>query len=535
MEPSSEPGPGLAPRVIEPAPAPPVAPVALALPLGRRSLLLFAVVYLFAFPYFGQLRSANELPRVLTTQEIVEHHTFRLDARMRELGSQWDIAHTPDGHHYQNKAPGPSLLAVPAYLVLKLFGWTSVRASTWAFRVTTVIAPTIMFLFLFYRLAGRFSPSEPARRLGLVAFALGSPAMPYTLLFMSHQPSALWAGSAFAGAVVLARDEVVPRRWLVAALVGLAAGLSIMMDYQSALAAALVGIYLLVRSRRRVQDSALALLGAALPVVALLAYHKACFGGALHTGYASADPVHQKGFLGLVGPSLDAFYFTLVDPSNGILVLAPWVVLAPIGFVAIMASREARRRIGAEAIVCLAIVAGYLLFMGSLVPVFSRAGWCVGPRYMTVALPFFAWLAVAGFGLAERWLATRVLTRALVMASVVIFVTAATTYPHWPENIRNPMYDLVFRLLGHGYAVHSLGTLVGLHGLASILPLYLFVAAFTFWLLGWGSRRTKLATAAAFVLAAGIVLGHRAFPRTGPYIERAYGYITATWEPRPRP
>jgi hypothetical protein len=512
-----------------PAPRPAVA----AAPLNPRVLLLFGIIYLYAFPFFGALRSANELPRVLTTQEIVEHGTFRLDARMRDLGSQWDIAHTPDGHHYQNKAPGPSLLAVPAYLVLKLFGWTSIRASTWAFRATAVIVPGIAFLFLFYRLAGRFSPSESARRAGLIAFALASPAMPYALVFMSHQPAAVWAGSAFVAAVTLAREDVVRRRNLVAAAAGLCAGLSLMMDYQAALAAGFVGLYLLLRSRRRWRDVAYAVLGAGVPVGALLAYHKACFGGVLRTGYSLADPVHKNGFMGVVGPSRDSFYYTLVDPSNGLLVLAPWVVLAVIGLVAILATREARRRVGVEAAVCAAIFATYVLFMGSLVPVFSRAGWCVGPRYMTVALPFVAWLAVAGFGLAERWLATRALALALVIASAVIFVTAATTYPHWPENIRNPMYELVFRLLWRGYAVHSLGTLVGLHGLASLLPLYLFVAGFVFWLLARGGWRARLSTAAAFVLAAGIVAGHRAFPLTGPYAERAWGYITATWEPPP--
>ena len=512
-------------------PAAPMPPAAPASALRPRVFLLFAIIYLFAFPYFNALRSANELPRVLTTQEIVERGTFRLDARMREVGSRFDLAPTPGGHFYQNKAPGPSLLAVPTYLVLKLFGWTSLPVSTWAFRVTIVILPTLAFLFLFYRLGARFSPSESARRTGVVAFALGSPAMPYALLFMSHEPSAVWAGTAFVGAVVLAREESVRRRGLVAAGVGVCAGLSVIMDYQSALAAAAVGVYLLVRSRSRLRDSAAALLGASVPIAALLAYHKACFGGVLKTGYSLSNVVHERGVLGLVGPSAAAFYYTLVDPSNGLLVLAPWVVLAPVGFVVIMASREARRRVGAEAIVCMIVFVGYLTFMGSLVPSFSRAGWCVGPRYMTVALPFVAWLAVAGFGAAERWLATRVLALGLVLASVVIFVTAATTYPHWPENLRNPIYELVFRLITHGYAVHSLGTLVGLRGLAAMLPLYLFTVGFIVWLLGWRSRRALITTAAGFAVAAAIVAGYSAFPRTGQYAEHAFAWITSTWEP----
>ena len=44
----------------------------------------FALVYLYAFPYFAGLKSANELPRVLTTQELVERGTIAIDARLGE-------------------------------------------------------------------------------------------------------------------------------------------------------------------------------------------------------------------------------------------------------------------------------------------------------------------------------------------------------------------------------------------------------------------------------------------------------------------
>jgi len=75
--------------------------------LPRTAFLLFAVVYLYAFPYFDQLRSANEMPRILMTQEIVDHRVFHLDRRLAEMGSQGDLSRGPNGHIYPNKAPGP--------------------------------------------------------------------------------------------------------------------------------------------------------------------------------------------------------------------------------------------------------------------------------------------------------------------------------------------------------------------------------------------------------------------------------------------
>jgi hypothetical protein len=304
-----------------------------------------------------------------------------------------------------------------------------------------------------------------------------------------------------------------------------------MMDYQSFVAAGLVGAYLLVRSPRRLRDSGMALLGALPPGLALAAYHTACFGGPLKTGYALSNTVHEQGFLGLVGPSAESFRYTLIDPSNGLLVLMPWVVLAVVGGVAVFCTRESRRRAGAEAVVCLLVFAGYLLFMGSLVPSFSRAGWCVGPRYMTVALPFIAWLAVAGFALFDRWLVTRVVAQTAVVASMIIFVLAATVYPHWPDSMTNPLYELLFPLLRQGYAPHSLGTLVRLKGLASLVPLYLFVVGFVFWLLARPTRRGRAATAVAFALAALVIVGYRFFPRSGPPGQRSLIWVMYTWEP----
>jgi hypothetical protein len=153
---------------------------------------------------------------------------------------------------------------------------------------------------------------------------------------------------------------------------------------------------------------------------------------------------------------------------------------------------------------------------------------------MTVAMPFVAWLAAVGMQAAERWTATRVLALALVVASATIFVVGGTTFPHWPDRLDSPLYDLVFPLLWRGYAVHSFGTLVGLQGLAAILPLYLFTLVSMLWLLGL-LRRRFLATAAMVCgLAAMIVIGHRAFPRTDPNKVSPWPMVHSVWEPHNR-
>jgi hypothetical protein len=239
----------------------------------------------------------------------------------------------------------------------------------------------------------------------------------------------------------------------------------------------------------------------------------------------------MQGFMGIVGPSKVAIFSTLLLPANGLLVLVPWVLLAFVGAVVVFRSGEARARVGAEAAVAVVIFVSYLAWISSLTPYMARGGWCVGPRYLTVCLPFVGWLAAAGFAAADRRWLTSVLAQALIFAAAVIYLVAITTYPHWPDQLRNPLYELAFRLLYRGYAVHSLGTALGLRGIWAALPLYLYALGLLGWLLGRGPGRSPRMTALACVLGAGLVAGHRAFPLTGPYAERAWGFVTATWEP----
>jgi hypothetical protein len=503
-------------------------------PLRWWHFLLFAVIYLYAFPYFDRLRNANEMPRILMTKAIVDRGVLNIDHGMGELQSISDTSVAPNGHHYPNKAPGPSFLAVPIYAVCKLIGATSLRTVTWAFRVTVVTIPALFFLPLFYRFSRRFTVSEQARRAALVAFALGSQAFPYALLFMSHALATAFLGLGFVAAVRLVRDKT--QRWQRAAVLsGFACAMSVMMDYQSVMAATVIGLYVLIPGSRRLRNVVWMTAGALPPAVILAVYQKVAFGSFVRTGYDfGVDQSTKSGFMGIIGINKAALTSTFILPSNGILVLAPWVLFAVVGGIVIARKREARARMGAEAAACAAIGIAYLLFLSSLLPYMARGGWCVGPRYMTVAMPFVAWLAAAGMQSALRWTATKVLALSLIVASATIFVVGATTFPHWPDRLNNPLYDLVFPLLGRGYAVHSLGTAVGLQGIAAILPLYLFGFFAVIWLLGLLRRRSLPTLAMVCGLAAIIVLGHRAFPRTDPTKVSPWPMIQSVWEPRHR-
>jgi hypothetical protein len=317
--------------------------------------------------------------------------------------------------------------------------------------------------------------------------------------------------------------------------IGALAGLAVLCDYEAALGAAIVVLYALAPSPRRL-PSALALgLGAAPFVLLLLAIHFVCFGSPWTTGYSfSPHTAHREGWLGLVGPNGPALWEVLLAPDNGLLVFSPWVVLSVVGAVAIARDAGARSRIGAEAAVAAAIVAGYVLVVGSLVPSFARGGWSVGPRYVAVAIPFAAWLAAAGLAAVDGSLLARTLAHALVLVGVISHVLAASTYPHWPDMFANPLHEISVRALREGLAPHSLGTLAGLSGLPSLLPLYVLVAGLCAALLdgGRGRRWITLPVAAGLALLVVFVVYAR-FPASGPETEEVWGFVRRTWEPPP--
>jgi len=118
-----------------------------------------------------------------------------------------------------------------------------------------------------------------------------------------------------------------------------------------------------------------------------------------------------------------------------------------------------------------------------------------------------------------------------VALSVMVNVVAATTYPHWPIQLQNPLFEVSFRLLRDGRAPHSLGTALGLHGLASLAPLYVAVLAGVVVLFRRAGARPVL-------LLAGIVLGGLALsrfenvsPTPADTREKMLRFVESTYEP----
>lgn len=491
--------------------------------IGRYGLWVgVALLYLYGFPHFPEIRSANELPRAYLTQAMVDEGTFAIDSGVKRWGTTADVSPSR-GHHYSNKAPGSSMLAIPGYLVLK--GYARLRGSPptlgemlWVFRFTTGIVPTLLFLVLLSRFLSRFCADAPSRRLVVVGYALGTMAMTYSVLFISHQLSAVCIATAYF-LIVWVSEDGLDERWLFAA--GAAAGAAPLVDYQGAFAGIPIAVYLIYKALanrplawRRIVYAGL---GAAVPIAILFAYHNAAFGSPLKTGYDASETFahfHQQGFLGMTELRWEAFVGSTVRSDNGLIYFSPMWLLALPGLWFLRRQRQ-YWHLGIAA----AVIVIYLLFISSLN--FWRGGWQMGPRYITAMLPF-ALVPVAAFAHATRevWWA-----RGLLVGSVgigmFVYVLGCGLYPHFPEKFAHPISEVTMRLLRDGHAPANLGGLLGLSGFLSLLP-YLLVAGGVFAAVAIPRRALWRSASLGAAIAVVISTLYASQPSTGPAADEAY-------------
>ncbi|MBP9087112.1 MAG: hypothetical protein KBG15_13405 [Kofleriaceae bacterium] len=490
-----------------------------------------AVLYLYCFPYFPKIHSANELPRAYLVKAIVDHGTFAIDDGVRRWGATADCS-PAHGHQYSNKAPGSSLLAVPVYAVVKLVTGSepSLATTLWLCRVTTGILPTLLLLLMLHGFLRRFSNDQTTVRLIVVAYALGSMAMTYSVLFISHQLSAVCMG---AGWVLLSDgSRASPRKFFWG---GLLLGAAPLVDYQAIFAGVPLGIWLIWRvwswpRREALRALALAVVAAAVPLAVLLGYHAICFGSPWKTGYDASEAFahfHQQGFLGITKLRSEAFIGSTFAGDNGLFTLAPWLLLTLPGFVMLW-----RRGHRAVTVVSVAILIIYLLFISSIN--FWRGGWCLGPRYITVMLPFLLPAAVVALDSARKYPLLLAAALASVIVAITIYALSNALFPHFPERFGNPLYDVTFALFIDGAAAPNVANVVGVSGTLSLLP-YLLLLVVTVLIALRAAARSRAVLAGAVLLALLVLVAYQRFPRADVASQRAYRDYVLGAMPPPHP
>ncbi len=400
---------------------------------------LFVALACF-FPFFEQIHSANELSRLYLTLSIVEEGTVSIDAQLTRLGNIHDKA-LRDGRHYSDKAPGTSFVAVPAiWAYYQLSDAPTLRGSVRLARLCSSTIPTAFLLLALLAFLRGYVPDPSLRRVLVLAYALASPATTYGTLLFGHQLSGVLVFATF----LLAR-ECGAQSYGRAALTGLVAGAAVCVEYQNALFLVPIAVLFLWRVRSPVPVLA-GLLGLLPVAIGLGLYHQAAFGGPFTTGYhfvaSSFAEVHAQGFMGIATPKWAHVTLSFVSSSKGLFFFAPWLVLGYVGLV---------RLRGADGLVTAGMVVLWSLFVVSMV--YPVGGWTVSQRHLTPMVP---WLLLPAGLLVTRFRDTRPLLAGLVLVGLLVTGVSSVVWPHFPEHLANPFWQIGWPLFSDGWVPESL-------------------------------------------------------------------------------
>jgi hypothetical protein len=431
----------------------------------RRELLLLTLCAVAALSTVNLINVQDQSRFCLT--EALAHGRLTVD---HCIGTTRERARY-GGHLYSNKAPGMSLLALPAAL---LVGYAPnpdlhhiVGARLWLVRLFACGLPFLLAAFLVGRVCEGISPGTggPA----LVTFAVGTAAAPFAVAGFDHLPTALFGFAAF----VLAWR----RRPLAA---GLAAGAAMLCEYEAAAIVGILGLYVALLGTRSVWRYALGV----LPGTALLgAYGFAAFGAPWRTPLPYSDneyrAVHSTGLLGVHLPNLHSTWLVFAG-SGGLLLTSPVLVMAAVGLVMVW-----RRGMRAEALVCASVS---LVFIGAECGYGDPyGGYSPVPRYLIPALPFLCVGLACAF---NRLRAATTLLAALSIAATMTLTLTWTAGFGFPHGVWGAVLSVVRDLNGGWLMGHSAPSAFAWVGAGAA------VAAMGAWLAGFAALTMALGRSA---------------------------------------
>jgi hypothetical protein len=429
---------------------------------------LYALLALLAVPVFPHFLSPNEFTRWALAASLVERGTPEISSVLPLLGPAFEDVSEKDGRVFSNKAPGAALVALPGYLFARAFAGppsaSSMRPVLWAMRLFGATLPAVLLALVLFRAAVRFGAS--ASRAASVAFALlfGTPLFAYGLLLFSH---ALVAACLFGAWVALFLPGDASREFRRDVLAGALLGVAVLSEYPAAVPAGVLALCAVIPAPRR----ALALAAGGTPfAVALGAYDLACYGGVFelssaHERAAGFRSLASAGLFGISLPSPEIALRLLADPSKGLLVFSPFLLLWPGAF---RASRDALPR---EARLALALAPLSLLLLYAGYPNW-HGGFTVGPRYLVAALPFLVFpLAFGKRGFLES---------ALVGASTLAVCATALAFPFVPPGFALPWGSFAAFFLERGMTAPNALHLVAPRLARFALPVIVCAAVYFF-------------------------------------------------------
>jgi hypothetical protein len=430
-----------------------------------RYALLFLALFV-PFSYFNHSDGWNQGVRIAELHAIVIKHTIQIDAYHQLTGDKALI----DGHYYSEKAPAMVALALPAFAmtvwIQQAMGIdpdspSASRVSEWVATAGSVgVLAALGGVAFFALLLRRFDPLTAV--LGTFGLFLGSITWPYATSLFAHAGTigllciALWAA--------LSRPS--PTRDYIA---GLAAGFAVASEYPGAISCAVIGLYLGSTGLPRMWRFGLATIPAALLI---LANNYVTTGSAFSLTYGSNANFPEMSTGNVMGfrlPDLSVMLGQLIGEYRGLFFWSPALLMSLAGFV------ELFRKDRAIGVMVTAAIVLVLLQVSAFYSAFG--GNSVGPRYLSIGLPFFGLAAADGI---KRWPEPGLILT-LISIALMLGVTAIAIDP--PGDVLTPLQSFYLARLDEHRFADNLGTLVGVPvSISLVVPLLFPIAAAWQWL-----------------------------------------------------
>jgi hypothetical protein len=455
---------------------------------------LFLVPFV-TYLYFYQGSDQSTAARVDLMRSVLERHSLWIDGFCGYNTA--DIIHLA-GHYYSVKAPGTSLVAMVPWALLRavlmpLFRhneplyWAIVTYLTIVVTTGLVMSTAAVVMFRFAKYLG----ASEGRAAGCaLIFAFATIVFPYATELTGEPFAAAFSLFAFYLIATSSADSG-PLRAFAA---GLCAGLAVLNDYPTLLAAAAIGIYALYRLPKWREVGAFSA-GAGITALLMIGYNWAAFGGPLFFSYQAFKlpgntqfPEQARGFVGLTYPRIRILWNILADPQRGLFFCNPVLLMALPATGFFFRVRKWR----SEWLVTVFSFSALILFNASYGEsiVSWGGGTATGPRQIVAAIPFMV-LVLVFLPKACDWL-----LGSLAALSAFIMLAATATNPHFPYEYNNPVRDFAMQqffrgdfatnrdayfvrgLITRDSVAFNLGKFVGLPG-----PLQLWPIGF-FWVIG---------------------------------------------------
>lgn len=410
------------------------------------------------------------------TYSLVEHRTIAIDNYHENT---IDKAFK-DGHYYSAGLPGPSLLAIPAYLTFKMFYYfvpESIKSEisqvqsfktrqsgfyqqdttsffistiwiTW-FALSSVSALASVFLF---RTLNNLGVARNYALLATVLYAWGTPVFFYSTTYFSH---VFHASFAIFALYFLSTMPASPG-WQRLIGLGLLCGSTILIEYQGMIVIAGFGLYILWKYGGK----ALVLysVGAVALVTLLLIYNTMAFDAPLLTPHQflvgpNRETTHGFGLLGFTLPTFPRMWGLVFSLNRGLFLYSPILCLAPLGW--LICLRQQRSLVGFSvlsilvSLSLLAMIAGFQDWGG---------GAAFGPRYLIMSFPFLIigvaialeriprsiWIPLAFVSILTNWLGAQYGFAVDVFEPYLVFLQDGFTLPSLSAIISHSGSDNLF-------------------------------------------------------------------------------------------